>query len=144
MAVRSSLRYGSASITAGHGPSPSGKKSVADSSIPSAIGITTSSRRVIVARRVRSDPRVEPHDRAPMQHADATRGQHRPEPDEDRDGRDHVGDDERSIDERGRDRRATGLGVDRDVTGLAVSDYDRRVGRLPADVRYGEHHERGE
>src|SRR5437660_827873 len=97
MAVRSSLRYGSASITAGHGPSPSGKKSVADSLTPSAIGIATSSRRVIVARRVRSDPRAEPHDRVPMQQADATRGQHRPEPDEDRDGCDHVREDERPI-----------------------------------------------
>src|SRR3989442_15888400 len=99
MAVRSSLRYGSASITAGHGPSPSGKKSVADSSTPSAIGIATSSRRVIVARRVRSDPRSEPHDRAPMQHAEATPGQNLPEPDENRHGREHVRHDERATDE---------------------------------------------
>src|SRR5439155_25609567 len=121
MAVRSSLRYGSASITAGHGPSPAGKKSVADSATPSATGIATSSRRVIVARRVRSDPRVEPHDRMPMQKADATRGQHRPEPEEDRDGRDHVGDDERTIDVRPRDRRLTRFRVDGDVTRLAIS-----------------------
>src|SRR5437762_7611921 len=109
----SSLRYGSASIAAGHGPSPSGKKSVADSSTPSDIGILTSSRRVIVARRVRSDPGVEPYDRAPMEVADATGGQDGPEPDEDADDRDQVRDHEGTVDVRAGDRRLAGLGVRR-------------------------------
>src|SRR6188508_3593110 len=106
----------------GHGPSPeSGKNNVADSEIPSLIGMRMCSRRAMLsAKPSGSDPPSEPHDRAQMQIGDATGGQDRPEEPEHDDDRDHERDDERPVDVRGRDRRLAGLGVDGDGTGVVL------------------------
>src|ERR1044072_8545922 len=103
----------------GHGPSPeSGKNNVADSEIPSLIGMRMCSRRAMSsAKPSGSDPPSEPHDGAQMQIGDATGGQDGPEQPEDDDDRDQVRDDERPVDVRGGDRGLARLGVHRDLTG---------------------------
>src|SRR3954452_16210784 len=126
--IASSLRYGSASMITGQGPSlASGKNNVADSEMPSVIWMRTCSRRAMVsAKPSGSDPPSEPHDRAQVQIADATGGQDRPEQPEDGDDRDQVRDDERPVDVRGRDRLLAGVGVDRDGTRIGLPDDDLR------------------
>src|SRR5256885_16914186 len=100
----------------GHGPRPSGNESEAASRMPSGARMYASSVRGI-ARSLPLDPAVEPHQRPPMQVADLSRGQDRPEqPEHDR-RRGEVDPDERAVDVGGRDGGAAVLLVSADLAG---------------------------
>src|SRR4051794_27466094 len=96
----------------GQGPSPSGNDKEAASRMPSGATMYACSVRGI-ARSLTLDPAVEPHQRAPMEVADLSRGQHRPEePEHDR-GRQNVDPHERPCDVIRGDGGRARLGVER-------------------------------